>query len=112
MPIYEYECRECGQRFERMQSFHDEPIRVCPHCGGETRRVFHPVGVIFKGSGWYITDSRKSSSESVNSAPTDGDKAGKTESASGKDGESKSSPPAAKDSAAPAATTPKAGGEA
>ena len=70
MPIYEYECRECGQRFEKMQSFQDEPIRVCPNCGGETRRVLHPVGVIFKGSGWYITDSRKSESASTPSSST------------------------------------------
>ena len=62
MPIYEYECRNCGRRFERLQSFHDEPVRVCPHCGGETRRVLQPVGVIFKGSGWYSTDSRPLSS--------------------------------------------------
>ena len=61
MPIYEYECNACRQRFEKLQSFSDEPIRVCPHCGGETRRVLQPVGVIFKGSGWYITDSRKTS---------------------------------------------------
>jgi putative FmdB family regulatory protein len=112
MPIYEYECRECGQRFERMQSFHDEPIRVCPHCGGETRRVFHPVGVIFKGSGWYITDSRKSNSESTGSTATSGDKSDKAESAGSKAGESPSSTPAAKDSTSPAPAAPKAGSEA
>ena len=112
MPIYEYECRDCGQRFERMQSFHDEPIRVCPHCGGETRRVFHPVGVIFKGSGWYITDSRKSTSESTGSTGTSGDKADKAASTGSKDGESPSNAPAAKDSASPAPAAPKAGSEA
>jgi putative FmdB family regulatory protein len=62
MPIYEYECNACRQRFEKLQSFSEEPVRVCPHCGGETRRVLQPVGVIFKGSGWYITDSRKNTS--------------------------------------------------
>ena len=62
MPIYEYECNACRQRFEKLQSFSDEPIRVCPHCAGETRRVLQPVGVIFKGSGWYVTDSRKKTS--------------------------------------------------
>ena len=66
MPIYEYECRDCHQRFDKLQSFNDEPIRVCPHCGGETRRVFQPVGVIFKGSGWYSTDSRKSTTPVLN----------------------------------------------
>lgn len=60
MPTYEYECRECSVRFERMQRFSDEPVKTCPECGGPVRRVFHPVGIVFKGSGWYITDSRKS----------------------------------------------------
>ena len=69
MPIYEYECRACGKRFDRLQSFKDEPVRVCPTCGGETRRVIQPVGVIFKGSGWYVTDSRKPGAESK---PADG----------------------------------------
>lgn len=63
MPVYEYECENCGTRFERFQSIHDEPIRECPNCGNPTvHKVFHPAGIIFKGSGWYITDSRKSSS--------------------------------------------------
>ena len=68
MPTYEYECRDCGRRFDRVQSFNDEPIRVCPHCGGSTRRVIHASGVIFKGSGWYITDSRKTDSATTGSA--------------------------------------------
>src|SRR5512142_565300 len=65
MPVYEYECEHCGVRFERIQSIKDEPIRVCPECSGTVHKVFHPAGIIFKGSGWYITDSRKSSSGSV-----------------------------------------------
>ncbi len=64
MPVYEYQCRACGERFDLKQSFSDEPIKVCPKCGGETRRVLHPPGIVFKGSGWYITDSRPSPSES------------------------------------------------
>jgi putative FmdB family regulatory protein len=59
MPIYQYVCDECGFEFERMQSFHDAPLDTCPECGGSVRRVISPVGVIFKGSGWYITDSRR-----------------------------------------------------
>ncbi|MBI2939150.1 MAG: zinc ribbon domain-containing protein [Chloroflexi bacterium] len=62
MPVYEYQCTSCQVRFERKQSFSDDPIRVCPTCGGQTRRVFFPAGIIFKGSGWYITDSRKATS--------------------------------------------------
>jgi putative FmdB family regulatory protein len=58
MPLYEYECRQCGGRFERRQSVHDEPVSECPDCGSAVRRVLFPVGIIFKGSGWYVTDSR------------------------------------------------------
>jgi putative FmdB family regulatory protein len=59
MPIYEYECTACAHRFERKQSMSDEPVRACPRCGGVPRRLFSPVGIIFKGSGFYITDNRK-----------------------------------------------------
>ncbi len=59
MPLYEYICDHCGYSFERLQSFHDEPVANCPSCGSLVRRVIAPVGVIFKGSGWYITDSRR-----------------------------------------------------
>ncbi len=65
MPVYEYECDQCGTHFERIQSIRDEPIRLCPQCSGTVHKVFHPAGIIFKGSGWYITDSRKSSSSAV-----------------------------------------------
>jgi len=60
MPIYEYACATCGHRFELRQRFSDEPVEECPECGSSVHRVFHPTGIIFKGSGWYITDSRKS----------------------------------------------------
>jgi len=56
MPIYEYECDSCGYRFERHQSIASEPVKRCPHCGGAVRRVIYPVGIIFKGSGFYVTD--------------------------------------------------------
>ncbi|MDA8218768.1 MAG: hypothetical protein M0Z94_14265 [Dehalococcoidales bacterium] len=59
MPIYEYECRHCGVRFERRQSVHEDPVKDCPDCGGAVRRVLFPVGIIFKGSGFYVTDSRR-----------------------------------------------------
>jgi putative FmdB family regulatory protein len=70
MPTYQYLCEHCGAEFERKQSFHDEPVAACPECGGKVRRVIAPVGVIFKGSGWYVTDSRRKST--VGSAPTSG----------------------------------------
>lgn len=62
MPVYEYECEHCGARFERFQSIQDEPIRQCPDCAGSVHKVFHAAGIIFRGSGWYITDSRKATS--------------------------------------------------
>jgi putative FmdB family regulatory protein len=65
MPIYEYECENCRNRFERFQSIQDEPVRECPDCSGKVHKIFHPAGIIFKGSGWYITDSRKSTSSAV-----------------------------------------------
>ena len=67
MPTYVYACDSCGTQFEQFQSFKDEPLRTCPSCAGGIRRVFQPVGIVFKGSGWYITDSRKSGSATVGS---------------------------------------------
>ena len=59
MPIYEYECGGCHFRFERKQGFDAEPVAVCPKCQGKARRIIHSIPVIFKGSGFYVTDSRK-----------------------------------------------------
>ena len=62
MPTYEYECRSCQHRFEKVQSMSEDPVSVCPTCGGSVRRVIGGgMGVIFKGSGFYITDSKKNS---------------------------------------------------
>jgi putative FmdB family regulatory protein len=62
MPTYEYLCQSCGKRFEAWQKITDDPIRTCPNCSGEVHRVIYPVGLMFKGSGFYITDNRGSSS--------------------------------------------------
>jgi putative FmdB family regulatory protein len=59
MPVYEYECGSCRFRFEMKQGFDEEPQSLCPQCQGRVRRVFHSTPVIFKGSGFYVTDSRK-----------------------------------------------------
>jgi len=64
MPLYEYQCMECGVRFERQQRFQEAPIRTCPECGGRVQRLIGPVGVIFKGSGFYATDHRSGSGPS------------------------------------------------
>jgi len=73
MPTYEYACRACSERLEVVQSFADDPLTECPSCGGELRKVFSPVGIAFKGSGFYKTDSRSSgSTSSSTSASSDG----------------------------------------
>ena len=59
MPVYEYACTSCGERTEAKQSFHDVPLQECPHCGGSLRKLYSPVGIVFRGSGFYSTDSRR-----------------------------------------------------
>lgn len=61
MPTYQYACTACDHRFEAVQSFSDDSLTVCPECGGPLRKVFSSVGIVFKGSGFYRTDSRGSS---------------------------------------------------
>ncbi len=58
MPTYVYGCDTCGHGFEKVQSFHDAPLRECPECAAPVRRIFQPAGIVFKGSGWYSKDSR------------------------------------------------------
>jgi putative FmdB family regulatory protein len=58
LPTYQYRCTECGHAFEQFQSFTDDALTVCPECSGRLRKVFNAVGVVFKGSGFYRTDSR------------------------------------------------------
>ena len=69
MPTYVYKCDDCGHKFELFQKMSDDPVDTCPECGSKVRRVFHPVGVVFKGSGWYINDSR--AKNSANGSSTD-----------------------------------------
>ena len=68
MPTYQYTCTECGEPLETVQKFSDEPLTVCPACGGRLRKVFSPVGIVFKGSGFYRTDSRKSATAAAPAA--------------------------------------------
>ncbi len=81
MPLYEYQCQTCGVRFERRQHMNAEPVKACPECGGEVRRLIQPVGIVFKGSGFYVTDNRAKSSTSGT---------GSTKKSSKSSGESKS----------------------
>lgn len=80
MPTYEYACTNCGHRFDVRQSFNDDPIGDCPKCGASVRRVLYPAGVIFKGSGWYATDSRKGSASHSSSSSTDASSSSSSES--------------------------------
>jgi putative FmdB family regulatory protein len=72
MPTYEYACKRCGHRVEVVQSMSEEPLTVCGVCGGELRKVFHPAGVLFKGSGFYSTDSRGSPKTASSESKPDG----------------------------------------
>lgn len=59
MPTYEYKCSKCRHTFEVRQKITDKPVKTCPNCGGTLQKVFYPAGIIFKGDGFYITESRK-----------------------------------------------------
>jgi putative FmdB family regulatory protein len=89
MPIYEYACTACGERTEAKQSFADPPLTECPHCGGSLRKLYSPVGIVFKGSGFYSTDAKKKSSSSSTSSKSETKSESKTESKSEKKTESK-----------------------
>ena len=65
MPLYEYQCEACEERFERIQKFSDPPVEICPSCGGTVKKLPSSPAIQFKGTGWYITDyAKKSSTES------------------------------------------------
>ncbi len=92
MPTYQYSCTACGHFFEQFQSFSEDSLTVCPACEGQLRKVFNAVGVVFKGSGFYRTDSRSGSSAGAGASKAGGEpvKAGATStSAGGSDGANK-----------------------
>ena len=70
LPTYQYACTECGHAFEQFQSFTDDALTVCPECEGRLRKVFNAVGVVFKGSGFYRTDSRTDGKSATTSSST------------------------------------------
>jgi putative FmdB family regulatory protein len=73
MPLYEYECKKCHHRFERIQKYSDPHVKKCPDCGGKVEQVVSAPAVQFKGSGWYVTDYAKKSSASGSSSSSNGD---------------------------------------
>ena len=102
MPTYQYVCTECGGQLEAVQKFTDDPLTMHEACGGRLRKVFSPVGIVFKGSGFYRTDSRSGSSASA-SEPS-----GAAASAGGPTSDSSSS---SSSSAAPSSSSGSSGGE-
>lgn len=104
MPTYVYACNECGKQFEQFQSFKDAPLQHCP-CGrqGAVRRVIQPVGIVFKGSGWYINDSRGANSSTVSDT---GSKSEPSKSEPGKNEADKSEPSKSEKSETATSTKP------
>jgi putative FmdB family regulatory protein len=91
VPTYQYTCTECGEPVEAVQKFSDAPLTVCAACGGRLRKVFSPVGIVFKGSGFYRTDSRNGSSAAAPATKDkDKDKASSDSSSSSSSSESSS----------------------
>ncbi|WP_344414922.1 FmdB family zinc ribbon protein [Pseudonocardia ailaonensis] len=114
MPTYQYACTECDHRFEAVQSFSEDALTECPACGGKLRKVFSSVGIVFKGSGFYRTDSRSGSSSvtsangssegsSSTSSSDSGSSSTKTESSSSSSSSSSGSSSSSSSSSAPAA---------
>ncbi|MFE7723906.1 FmdB family zinc ribbon protein [Nocardia rhizosphaerihabitans] len=95
MPTYSYACTECDNRFDIVQSFSDDTLTECPQCTGKLRKLFNSVGIVFKGSGFYRTDSRGGASTASEPAKTSSDS----------NGSSGTSTPAASTSSAPAAAS-------
>ncbi|MEV8636995.1 FmdB family zinc ribbon protein [Streptosporangium sp. NPDC051023] len=103
MPTYQYACSACGNEFDIVQKFSDDALTECPTCAGELRKVFSAVGIVFKGSGFYRTDSRSSSSSTVSSGASSA-AGSSTESKSTESKPAESKPAAATSSPAPAAS--------
>lgn len=90
MPLYEYLCKKCGHRFEKILKFSDKPIKKCPECGGAVEQVISAPAVQFKGSGWYVTDYAKKSSADDSGSKPKADSSSKSEAKSESKAETKS----------------------
>lgn len=103
MPTYDYQCRQCGHTTEVIHSMLEDGPSACERCGGELRRVFHPTGIIFRGSGFYKTDSRPSTSGSTADAPATAATKGSDGAGSAKGGTGDTSGGGSGDSSGPSA---------
>jgi putative FmdB family regulatory protein len=117
VPVYTYTCTNCGETIERRQSFSDAPLTTCEQCSGALRKVIHPVGIVFKGSGWYVTDSRSATNGTAAPKADHGDAteakkdAGESKaSEAGSDAGGTSEAASPKDTPASASATPAAAG--
>jgi putative FmdB family regulatory protein len=111
VPTYQYVCTECGGQLEAVQKFTDEPLTTHEACGGRLRKVFSPVGIVFKGSGFYRTDSRNGSSASSSSTPDKSDKSGSSPEPDKSDKSDKSSSSGSTESPKPTTPSPSGPGE-
>lgn len=120
MPTYEYVCRECGEHLEVFQSFRDEALTTCNACQGQLRKVFSPAGILFKGSGFYVTDTRaerdaaksgSSKSDGSGSAKSSSDSSNSSSSDSGGDSGSDSGSDSKSDSGSNGGSDSKSGSE-
>ena len=105
MPTYEYLCKTCGHRFETWQKMSDEPLTVCPNCGATIHRVLFATGVVFKGSGFYSTETRARPSETGASETSATPAASANGASGGNDASSKADTPAAAAAASSSATS-------
>lgn len=95
MPTYQYACNDCGEQLEVVQKFSDDALTVCPACEGKLRKVFSAVGIVFKGSGFYRTDNRQSSSSSSSSSASSSSSSSSSSKSESKPAESTPAPAAA-----------------
>jgi len=93
MPLYEYECKKCGHRFEKIQKFSDRMVKKCPDCGGQVEQMISAPAVQFKGTGWYVTDYAKKTSSPGSSGSGDSSSKDKKDDKSKSDGGSKDTSP-------------------
>ena len=101
MPLYEYQCKKCGKRFEKIQKFSDPPLETHEKCGGAVQRLLSSPAIQFKGSGWYITDYARKSAPAEGSSSSASDSSSKSSSETAKSDSSKATPSKSSESGKP-----------
>jgi putative FmdB family regulatory protein len=110
VPTYQYACTVCSHQLEAVQSFSDDPLSACPECDGRLRKVFSSVGIVFKGSGFYRTDSRSGASSGESTASTESAGASKPAESSGTDSTTGSTAPSSDSGSASSASSSSSSG--